>query len=56
MKKVSLEKYYFVLYNGVLTLKFSKWRLTRFAINLFISNSLSNANLLGLFHGQFLPS
>ena len=52
MKKVSLEKYYFVLYNGVLTLKISKWCLTRFAINLFISNSLANhANLLGLFHG-----
>ena len=36
MRKVSLELYYFVLYDGALTLKMSKWRLTRFAIKLFI--------------------
>ena len=38
IRKVSLEKYYFVLYDGALTLKMSKqkWCLTRFAIKLFI--------------------
>ena len=30
MRKVSLGRYCFVLYNGALTLKFQKWRLTRF--------------------------
>ena len=35
MTTVSLERYYFVLYNGAL--KFQKWRLTHFAIKLFIS-------------------
>ena len=30
-----IERYYFVLYNGVLTLKMSKMELTRFAIKLF---------------------
>ena len=30
MRKVSLERYYFVLYNGVLTLKISKMALTPF--------------------------
>ena len=35
MRKVSLERYYFVLYDGALTLNMSKWRLTRFAIKLF---------------------
>ena len=34
MRKVSLELYYFVLYDGALTLKMSKWRLTRFAMKL----------------------
>ena len=29
MRNVSLERYYFVLYNGALTLKCQKWRLTR---------------------------
>ena len=32
MRKVSFERYYFVLYVGALTLKRSKWRLTRFVI------------------------
>ena len=36
MRKVSLERYYFVLYNGALTLKMSKMVLYRFAIKLFI--------------------
>ena len=36
MKKVSLERYYFVLYNVALTLKMSKMALNRFAIKLFI--------------------
>ena len=36
MRKVSLERYYFVLCNGALTLKCQKSRLTRFAIKLFI--------------------
>ena len=31
---LSLERYYFVLYDGALTLIISKWRLTRFAIKL----------------------
>ena len=35
MSNVSLERYYFVLYDGALTLKNLKWRLTRFAIKLF---------------------
>ena len=48
MKKVSLERYNIILYNGTLTLKMSKMAL-QFEINLFISNSLFN--LLGLFHG-----
>ena len=30
MKKVSLERYYFVLYNGALTLKISKMALNPF--------------------------
>ena len=37
VRKVSLERYYFVLYDGALTLKMSKWHLTYFAIKLFIS-------------------
>ena len=36
MRKVSLERYYFVLYDGALTWKISKWRLPRFAIKLFM--------------------
>ena len=36
MRKVSLERYYFVLYDCALTSKMSKWRLSRFAIKLFI--------------------
>ena len=37
MSNVSLERYYIVLYDGALTLKMKqKWRLTRFAIKLFI--------------------
>ena len=37
MRKVSLERYYFVLYDGALTLTMSKiGRFTRFAIKLFI--------------------
>ena len=36
MRNVSLERYYVVLYNDALTLKMSKWRLTRFSIKLFI--------------------
>ena len=40
MSNVSLERYYFVLYDGALTLKFQKWRLTRFAIKLFICKLL----------------
>ena len=37
MSNVSLERYYFVLYDGALTLKMSKMALlTRFAIKLFI--------------------
>ena len=35
MRKVSLERYYFVLYDCALTSKFQKWRLSRFAIKLF---------------------
>ena len=35
MSFVSFERHYFVLYDGVLTLKMSKWRLTRFAMKLF---------------------
>ena len=35
MSNVSLERYYFVLYDGALTLKMSKWCLMRFAIKLF---------------------
>ena len=35
MRKVSLERYYFVFYDGAL-LKCQKWRLTRFAIKLHI--------------------
>ena len=36
MRKVSLERYYFVLYDCALTSKVQKWRLSRFAIKLFI--------------------
>ena len=35
MRKVSLERYYFVLYDCALQ-KLQKWRLSRFAIKLFI--------------------
>ena len=35
MRKVSLERYYFVLYNGALTLKISKMARNPFAIKLF---------------------
>ena len=37
MRKVSLERYYFVLYDCAFLQKFQKWRLSRFAIKLFIS-------------------
>ena len=37
MREVSLERYYFVLYDGALTLKMSKMALTRFVIKLFKS-------------------
>ena len=37
MRNVSLERYYFVLYDCALTSKCQKWRLSRFAIKLFIS-------------------
>ena len=36
MRKVSLGRYYFVLYDDALTLIMPKWRLTRFAMKLFI--------------------
>ena len=35
MRKGSLERYYFVLYDCALPQKFQKWRLSRFAIKLF---------------------
>ena len=45
MKKVSLERYYFVLNDGVLTLKMSKM-VTRFVMKLFIcTRHISNADL-----------
>ena len=40
MRIVSLERYYFVLYDVALTLKCKKWRLTRFAMKLFIYTSI----------------
>ena len=42
MKKVSLERYYFVLYDGALSLKVSNMALiTHFAIQLFICDHAS---------------
>ena len=46
MSNVSLERYYFVLYDGALTLKMSKWCLTRFAIKLFIYSSFFPLQIL----------
>ena len=61
MRKVSLALYYFVLYDGALTLKMSKWRLTRFAIKTLhiISGPRCwqvtfNPILTGLFESKFL--
>ena len=44
MRKVSLERYYFVLYNGALTLKISKMALNSFC-NKTSNIILSNANM-----------
>ena len=54
MSNVSLERYYFVLYDGALTLKMSKWRLTRFAIKLFIYCQLISRRALSTFKDVLL--
>ena len=35
MRQVSLERYYFVIYDGALILNIFKWRLSHFPIKLF---------------------
>ena len=53
MINVSLERYYFVLYDGVLTLEMSKLRLTRFAIKLFKFTLYKSTTIFQLLYFPF---
>ena len=57
MSNVSLERYYFVLYDGALTLKMSKMALNTFCdktLHIFSSNFLFFALFFSLFFALFL--